>query len=100
MHKACRYPGILRAMRKTDEQGSSHPFRSEDRFFRADSAWFYATREEEVGPFPTLEEARIHLRQFIATKETLSAKVEELKKLRREGTRGDPRVWNAQIEMP
>ena len=85
-------------MRKSDENGQSHPFRTEDRFFRADSAWYYATREEDVGPFATLEEARQHLRQFIATKETLSAKVDELKKLRQEGTRGDPNVWNKQIE--
>lgn len=92
-------PCILRPMRKTDEQGSSHPFRTEDRFFRADSAWYYSTREEDVGPFPTLEEARIHLRQFIASKENLSAKVAELKKLRREGTRGDPKVWNSQMEI-
>ena len=85
--------------RKSDEQGKSHPFRSEDRFFRAESAWYYSTREEDVGPFPTLEEARMHLRQYVATKESLTAKVDELKKLRQEGTRGDPTVWNNQIEV-
>ena len=86
-------------MRKDDDKGYVHPFRSGDRFFRIDSTWYYATREEDVGPFKTLEEARMHMRQMVAEKELLSAKVEELKQLREEGARGDPKIWNKQIDM-
>ncbi|NKC01702.1 MAG: hypothetical protein GKR90_24815 [Pseudomonadales bacterium] len=86
-------------MRKGDDKGSVHLFRSEDRFFRVDDAWYYAAREQDVGPFPTLEEARMDLRRFVSSKESLDAKVTELKKLRREGNRGDPTVWNRQVDM-
>lgn len=100
MQKRFPWRGILARMRKTDKtEERAHPFRSEDRFFRADSAWYYSTREEDVGPFSSLEEARGHLRNFITMQKSLNDKVEELKRLREDGSRGDPEVWNRQIEV-
>ena len=80
--------GYSFSMRKGDDKGSVHPVRSKDRFFRTDYAWYYTTCDQDVGPFQTLEEARMDLCRFVSSKVSVKTKVIELKKLRREGNLG------------
>ena len=46
-------------------EDSPHPFRS-TRFFNANGAWYFATREgEDVGPFPDREETEASLLEYL-----------------------------------
>ena len=51
-------------MRKTDTQEKNY-FRSEDRIFRANDRWWFATREGDQGPHESRRDAQYWLGQFI-----------------------------------
>jgi hypothetical protein len=51
-------------MRKTDPQEKTH-FRSEDRIFRGNDRWWFATREGDQGPHDSRREAQYWLEQHI-----------------------------------
>ncbi|MEM6708210.1 MAG: DUF6316 family protein [Pseudomonadota bacterium] len=59
-------------MRKDDKQ-LRHYYRSEDRLFKSNGAWFYETREQDCGPFTTREEALRDLERFVETHEYFTA---------------------------
>ena len=51
-------------MRKSDIQDSTF-FRSRDRVFCQNGKWFYQTREDDHGPFPTREAAELDLKRYV-----------------------------------
>ena len=51
-------------MRKTDKQTKTF-FRSEERIFQANGAWWFGTREGEHGPFDSRKTAQDALVQFV-----------------------------------
>lgn len=51
-------------MRKTDSKERTY-FRSEDRIFRANDSWWFATREGDQGPHESRRDAQYWLAQFI-----------------------------------
>lgn len=51
-------------MRKSDGQQSTY-FRSRDRVFCQNGGWFYQTREDDHGPFPTREAAELDLKRYV-----------------------------------
>ena len=51
-------------MRKTDEQAKTF-FRSEERIFQANGAWWFGTREGDHGPFDSRKAAQDALVQFV-----------------------------------
>ena len=53
-------------MRKSDGKDRNTPFfRSGDRVFCLNGRWFYQTREEDHGPFPTREAAERDLARYV-----------------------------------
>ncbi|MBV1906947.1 MAG: hypothetical protein KUG75_12795 [Pseudomonadales bacterium] len=51
-------------MRRTDKEEKTY-FRSEERFFQINGAWFFAVRKDEHGPFATRKAAVDALTQFV-----------------------------------
>ncbi len=51
-------------MRKSDANDSTY-FRSRDRVFCQNGKWFYQTREDDHGPFPTREAAELDLQRYV-----------------------------------
>jgi hypothetical protein len=51
-------------MRKSDANDSTF-FRSRDRVFCQNGKWFYQTREDDHGPFPTREAAEVDLQRYV-----------------------------------
>jgi hypothetical protein len=51
-------------MRKTDKQAKTY-FRSEERIFQANGAWWFGTREGDHGPFDSRKAAQDALVQFV-----------------------------------
>ena len=51
-------------MRKSDTKERTY-FRSEDRIFRANDSWWFATREGDRGPHQSRKDAQYWLAQFI-----------------------------------
>ncbi|MEZ5553341.1 MAG: DUF6316 family protein [Pseudomonadales bacterium] len=51
-------------MRKKDKTHATH-FRSGDRLFCLNGNWFFQTREEDHGPFPTREAASRELKRYV-----------------------------------
>ena len=51
-------------MRKSDSRDSTY-FRSRDRVFCQNGKWFYQTREDDHGPFPTREAAEVDLQRYV-----------------------------------
>lgn len=84
--------------RKTDTELKPIYFRSSDRFFRADEQWFIETREGDLGPFSSVEDARRRLHQHIVEQESFSTAKEKVEKLRRQPTEIDPSIWDRQID--
>ncbi len=85
-------------MRKSDEQAKRRYFRSDERFFRVDSQWFFTTREGDEGPFATREQAQAQLRHYLALQEMKEEHGEKIKRIREDTPRGDPGIWNSQID--
>ena len=87
-------------MRESDEQQTKH-FRTGSRFFCADGKWFYSTREGEVGPFNSREEAEEGLREFIDTQVLLhGGKVEFDAKPQSKAKRNEAdSVWDNQVRI-
>jgi hypothetical protein len=54
----------MAAMRKSDASDGTH-FRSGDRVFCLNGKWFYQTREEDHGPFPTRVAAKADLQRYV-----------------------------------
>lgn len=52
-------------MRKQDKK-HRHYYRSADRLYEADGAWYYETREANQGPFESREAAQNDLERFLA----------------------------------
>lgn len=50
-------------MRKSDSRDSTY-FRSRDRVFCQNGKWFYQTRENDHGPFPTRAAAEVDLQRY------------------------------------
>lgn len=84
-------------MRKFDNNPNVKHFRSADRLFRVDDAWYAETREGDIGPFPTQQEANLRLRQYIAEQESLYQAQQKMKKLRDEKKVVDTGIWDTQI---
>jgi len=51
-------------MRKADFKDSTY-FRSRDRVFCQNGKWFYQTREDDHGPFPTRQAAEVDLQRYV-----------------------------------
>ena len=51
-------------MRKSDNKDSTY-FRSRDRVFCQNGRWFFQTREDDHGPFPTREAAEVNLQRYV-----------------------------------
>ena len=51
-------------MRKSDASDGTY-FRSGDRVFCLNGKWFYQTREEDHGPFPTRAAAKTDLQRYV-----------------------------------
>ena len=51
-------------MRKSDSNESTY-FRYRDRVFCQNGKWFYQTREDDHGPFPTREAAEVDLQRYV-----------------------------------
>lgn len=51
-------------MRNSDEDDLTF-FRSQDRVFCQNGSWFFQTREDDHGPFPTREAAELDLRRYV-----------------------------------
>ena len=51
-------------MRKSDSNDSTF-FRSRDRVFCQNGKWFYQTREDDHGPFPTRQAAEVDLQRYV-----------------------------------
>ena len=51
-------------MRKADQNDSTY-FRSRDRVFCQNGKWFYQTREDDHGPFPTRQAAEVDLQRYV-----------------------------------
>ena len=59
-------------MRHNDPDGQTRSyFRSAERVLLLNGQWFYATREGEVGPFPTREEALREVDRFVRERREL-----------------------------
>ena len=52
-------------MRRTDPTGTRRYFRTEDRIFLLNGQWFFATREGDVGPFPSREAATKEATRYV-----------------------------------
>jgi hypothetical protein len=50
-------------MRIDDQKDGTH-FRSGDRVFCMNGEWFFQTREDDHGPYPSREEAKIELGRY------------------------------------
>ncbi len=55
---------IIGTMRKCDSTDSTF-FRSGDRVFSQNGKWFFQTREDDHGPFPTREAAEVSLQRYV-----------------------------------
>jgi hypothetical protein len=51
-------------MRKTDEDKKRY-FRTGDRVYRQNGRWFFTTREDDHGPYPTREAAELDLSRYV-----------------------------------
>jgi hypothetical protein len=58
-------------MRREDEQEKTY-FRSTDRVFNLNGGWYFSTREGEVGPFATEQQAQFEIARFITEKTDLA----------------------------
>ena len=86
-------------MRKTDNNRNTKHFRSADRLFRVDDQWYVETREGDIGPFPTRQDATMRLRQHVGEQESLQHAKEQFAKVRGEKTYVDTAIWDQQIAM-
>ena len=59
-------------MRK-DDAGTGQYFRSSDRIFCTNGEWFFETREDDHGPYPTREAAEYELSLYVKEMRALSA---------------------------
>ncbi|MEM9620044.1 MAG: DUF6316 family protein [Pseudomonadota bacterium] len=71
-------------------------FRTADRFARVDDQYWFATREGDEGPFATRELAEKALAAYIDSQQLLKSRDAEPVIERR---RGDPRIWDRQIDV-
>ena len=51
-------------MRKSDSKDGTY-FRSGDRVFCLNGKWFYQTRENDHGPFPSRQAAQVDMQRYI-----------------------------------
>ena len=59
-------------MRRTDPENTTRSFfRAQDRVFSLNGQWFCATREGEVGPFPTRDRALCEVARYIEERDAL-----------------------------
>jgi hypothetical protein len=58
-------------MRKDDHDNGPH-FRSSERLFCTNGAWFFETRESDHGPYETREEAQNELSRYVRQMSALS----------------------------
>ena len=58
-------------MRQDDHENKRY-FRSTDRVFHSNGAWYFITREGEEGPFPTECEAQAGVQRFITSRTELA----------------------------
>ena len=89
-------------MRDQDEKPTVRHFRTGNRFICQDGKWWFSTREGEEGPFDTREAAELGLKRFVETYEIMvklqSEAADKVKKTPPEG-RGDPGIWDRQIDV-
>ena len=84
-------------MRKSDTDPNKSYFRSSDRIFRVDDTWLVETREGELGPFESRDDATRALRQHIGEQESLDSARKEVEKLRENKQVVDTSIWDQQI---
>ncbi|MEM6708315.1 MAG: DUF6316 family protein [Pseudomonadota bacterium] len=59
-------------MRKTDPKDSSKRyFRASGRTFQMNGAWYFTSREGDVGPFATQKQADIEIRRYVTDQQAL-----------------------------
>ena len=59
-------------MRNSDTEDKPY-FRSSERLFRVNSAWYFAAREGDQGPFETEQRAEAELRRYIEEQVSLQS---------------------------
>ncbi|MEM7099248.1 MAG: DUF6316 family protein [Pseudomonadota bacterium] len=86
-------------MRKSDGDKNSH-FRSADRVVRMNDQWWFATREGDMGPYKSREDAEAAINSYIASQQFADeAQVEEEARAQRKSEfKGDPTIWDRQID--
>ncbi len=55
-------------MRKSDQDQKPH-FRTGDRVYCQNGQWFFTTREDDHGPYPTREAAELNLSRYVSEME-------------------------------
>ncbi len=87
-------------MRESDETESAvRYFRSGHRYFCMDGKWYFSTRESEEGPFSSREAAEAALERYLNSLEMLK-KLQTPEKVEKDPDvdRGDPTIWDRQID--
>ncbi len=87
-------------MRESDKKESAvRYFRSGHRYFCMDGKWYFSTRESEEGPFGSREAAEAALERYLNSLEMLQ-KLQTPEKVEKssDSDRGDPTIWDRQID--
>ena len=86
-------------MRKSDsdKDNVSH-FRTTDRVMRMNDQWWFATREGDMGPFATREEAEMAIKTFIASQQFVEGRDAPPEPVRKSAFKGDTTIWDRQID--
>ena len=88
-------------MREKDEESTVRHFRTGNRYICQDGKWWFSTREGEEGPFATRAAAELGLQRFVDTYKIMvkfqSDAANKVEKTPPEN-RGDPRIWDRQID--
>lgn len=58
-------------MRQDDHEKKCY-FRSSDRVFHSNGAWYFTTREGEEGPYPSEDQVQIEVQRFITARTELA----------------------------
>jgi hypothetical protein len=57
---------------RQDDSKEKNFFRSPDRVFHMNGAWYFATREGDQGPYPSEVQAQLEIKRFITEKTELA----------------------------
>ena len=93
--------GYAHGMRKSDGQkGSASHFRAADRVMRMNDQWWFTTREGDMGPYNTRDEAEAAVTTYIASQQFVEKQIEgpKQKVQPKSEFKGDTKIWDRQID--